>query len=341
MLIKAADDQSALIEHLERRAAGTGADAAKAKKELSIRLAGLKGERDSAYLIDFDYAPKSNWAVIHDLRLEHAGRVAQLDHVLINRWMDVYVLESKHFNAGVKITETGEFMRWNSYTRSFEGMPSPIEQNERHIQVLKDVMAEIDLPTRLGVRISPAFQSFVLIAAGARVDRPKGFDSSRVIKADQLKKAIWRDIDGENSIVGLVKFAAKIVSPETMRAVAEALAARHTPLEREFEPRRPTTPVAVPRSPPRAINPPTPPRSQPSPSASTSTLTCKKCRASEGQVLYGKFGYYLKCSCCDTNTSIRFTCAPGHAPRLRKAGDQFYRECADCGSSSLIWRNTN
>lgn len=340
MLIKAADDQSALIEHLERRAAGTGADAAKAKKELSIRRAGLKGERDSAYLIDFDYAATSNWAVIHDLRLEHSGRVAQLDHVLINRWMDVYVLESKHFNAGVKITETGEFMRWNSYTRSFEGMPSPIEQNERHIQVLKDVMAEIDLPTRLGVRITPAFQSFVLIAAGARVDRPKGFDSSRVIKADQLKKAIWRDIDSENSIVGLVKFAAKIVSSETMRAVAEALAARHTPLERAFE----SLPAAVhmggPRPPSRETSPPRPPRSQPAPPVPTSTLACKKCHASEGQVLYGKFGYYLKCGRCGTNTSIRFTCDPGHAPRLRKAGDEFYRECADCGSSALIWRNT-
>src|SRR3546814_954592 len=65
--------------------------------------AGQTGERDSAYLIDFDYASSPNWAVIHDLRLEHGSRTAQIDHLLINRWMDVYVLETKHFHAGIKI----------------------------------------------------------------------------------------------------------------------------------------------------------------------------------------------------------------------------------------------
>src|SRR3546814_9135452 len=77
--------------------------------------------------------------------------------------MDVYVLETKHFHAGIKITEDGEFLRWNNYQKTYEGMASPLEQNERHIQVLKDVMAQIELPTRLGVRIPPSFQSFVLV----------------------------------------------------------------------------------------------------------------------------------------------------------------------------------
>src|SRR5690606_42003830 len=100
MLIKAADDQSALLDDLERRAAGNGADAKQATRELRIRRAGIKGERDSAYLIDFHFAEAPNWAVIHDLRIEHGNRVAQIDHLLINRWLDFYVLESKHFHAG-------------------------------------------------------------------------------------------------------------------------------------------------------------------------------------------------------------------------------------------------
>src|SRR3546814_12221508 len=80
--------------------------------------------------------------LIHDLRLEHGSRTAQIDHLLINRWMDVYVLETKHFHAGIKITEDGEFLRWNNYQKTYEGMASPLEQNERHIQVLKDVRAD-------------------------------------------------------------------------------------------------------------------------------------------------------------------------------------------------------
>src|SRR3546814_4965533 len=131
MLIKSADDQGVELQALEQRAAGNGPDAARAAKELRNRRAGLKGERDSAYLIDFDYASSPNWAVIHDLRLEHGGRTAQIDHLLINRWMDVYVLETRHFHAGIKITEDGEFLRWNNYQKTYEGMASPDRKSTR------------------------------------------------------------------------------------------------------------------------------------------------------------------------------------------------------------------
>src|SRR3546814_17936940 len=108
MLIKSADDQGVELQALEQRAAGNGPDAARAAKELRNRRAGLKGERDSAYLIDFDYASSPNWAVIHDLRLEHGGRTAKIDHLLINRWMDVYVLETQPFPAGNTTTNNGQ-----------------------------------------------------------------------------------------------------------------------------------------------------------------------------------------------------------------------------------------
>src|SRR5687768_9812136 len=108
MLIKAADDQSELIRALEQEMnTAQGGQAKKARNEFYIRSAGVRAEKESAYLIDFDYGKSPNWAVIHDLRLEHDGRTAQIDHVLINRWMDVYVLETKHFGSGMKITEAG------------------------------------------------------------------------------------------------------------------------------------------------------------------------------------------------------------------------------------------
>src|SRR3546814_7968119 len=116
MLIKSADDQGVELQALEQRAAGKGPDAARAAKELRNRRAGLKGERDSAYLIDFDYASSPNWAVIHDLRLEHGSRTAQIDHLLINRWMDVYVLETKHFHRSEEHTSELQSLMRKSYT---------------------------------------------------------------------------------------------------------------------------------------------------------------------------------------------------------------------------------
>lgn len=338
MLIKQADDQSELIAALEREAAGTTVPARRASEELRIRNAGIRGERDSAYLIDFHFAQSKNWAVIHDLRLEHQDRVAQIDHLLINRWMDVYVLESKHFHAGVKITEEGEFLAWNSFRRTYEGMPSPLEQNDRHIAVLKAVMATIELPTRLGVRIPPRFQSLILVAPKARIDRPKYFDDSRVIKADQLRKRLWKDIDQESTFNTLISMT-KLVSSETIEAIARSLARLHRPLPRPSLAR----PAAA-----ASINEPPP---GPAPLASDSLNDpaadvvaasgprCKQCGSHAGTILYGRYGYYFQCNACATNTAIRFTCQPGHRPRLRKAADTLFRECAECGSSEPYHRN--
>lgn len=351
MLIKQADDYGDVLCALEQKANRGGVDAKRARDELRIRRAGIKGEKDAAYLIDFDYARSANWAVIHDLRVEHDGRTAQIDHVLINRWMDVYVLETKHTWSGIKITEEGEFLRRTG--RTFQGMPSPLQQNERHIEVLRDVLAQIELPSRLGVRIAPAFHSFVLVSANARVDRPKRFDASRVIKTDQLKKAIWRDIDGENPIIGLIKTAAKIVSSETVEHVARQLANRHVPVRgKDALPiEKGGTDVSAmqaTRSGKPRIEPTLGAKRQHgiasgsdtnSPQAQSDGPCCKSCKGTAGTVLYGRYGYYFKCGQCDANTAIRPSCQPGHSPRLRKDGHRFYRECSGCGSSELYFTN--
>jgi hypothetical protein len=362
MLIKKPDDQSAHLAELEARAQGRSAEAKRAEVELRNRRAGIRGEEQAAYLIDFDYASSANWAVIHDLRLEHGGRVAQIDHLLINRWMDVYVLETKSFHAGLKITEEGEFLRWNSYQKTYEGMASPVEQNERHIQVLREVMKRIDLPMRLGLRILPSFQSFVLVSPTAKIYRPKKFDASRVIKADQLKKSIWRDIDNENPVLGMLKTAAKVVSGETVELVARQVAALHRPLRNPSTDAVTTLPAAP--SPDRAptktmaahkrIEPvlaatplatlplPVSRVAEPPPQAvasSTAACLCKGCQSNNGSILSGKYGYYFKCLACRANTAIRFTCQPGHAPRLRGERGAFYRECPQCATSVLYHRN--
>lgn len=348
MLIKRSDDHAASLQALERMAQGAGTGARRAAEELRIRKAGLKGEAESAYLIDFEFARSPNWAVLHDLRLEHGGRVAQIDHLLINRWMDMYVLETKHFHAGVKITEDGEFLRWNAYRKTYEGMASPLEQNDRHIAVLRDVVSSIELPQRLGLRIPPSFFSLVLVAPAARIDRPRRFDTSRVIKADQLKKRIWKDIDGENGLVALLK-ATKIVAPETVEFVARQLAARHVPLASRQTPAASVASVApAPPAPPAPLPNTTGRKSRVEPTLAATPAAssargdgpaCKRCGHRLGAILHGRYGYYFKCAGCAANTAMRFTCKPNHQPRLRKDGPAFYRECAECGTSVLFHRN--
>ena len=115
-----------------------------------------------------------------------------------------------------------------------------------------------------------------------------------------------------------------MVTSETVRDLAMQLAARHTPLVRSIEPVEPAS--VTPSSAREARNP-------------AQGLACKGCQGGKGSIQYGQYGYYFKCEGCGANTAIRFNCVPGHKPRLRKAGLQFFRDCAECKTSTLYFTN--
>jgi alpha-beta hydrolase superfamily lysophospholipase len=128
MLIKKADDKAAAVAELEAlQAHAKGSGRRRIEEEQRAVRAGVKGERDAAYLIDFEFERSQDMAVIHDLRLEFEGRVAQIDHLLIHRSLHCFVLETKHFHTGLNITETGEFLRATGRKEGFEGMPSRLD----------------------------------------------------------------------------------------------------------------------------------------------------------------------------------------------------------------------
>lgn len=339
MILKPFRPKDVVVAELETLLASAPAPI-KPKIEQEIRLvrAGNKGEQESAYFIDFENAAHKNRVVLHDLRFEVKGRVAQIDHLMINRLLDVYVFETKHFNNGLKITEDGEFLRWNDYKKTFEGMPSPLAQNERHIQVLKDVFDQIEMPTRLGLRLAPSFQTLILISPNARIDRPKKFDTSRVVKADLLGKVIKKDNE-ESSILGTFGSVAKIVSLETIQDMGRQLMLRHCPITINYaamfglDRAHPHTAPAV--APKQPVNTPVKPVE-----SGKEPPRCRACGSEKLSVQYGKYGYYFKCDSCGGNTPVKLGCGvEGHKERLRKDGNKFFRECEGCRSSSLFFAN--
>ena len=105
MLLKTADDKSGDIDALEALLGRPDLDARQRRaiqdEIWSIRL-GAKAETDAAYQLDFDLRDNKNWAVIHDLRIELEGQVAQIDHLVISRMLEVFVCESKSYTGGVE-----------------------------------------------------------------------------------------------------------------------------------------------------------------------------------------------------------------------------------------------
>lgn len=235
MLVKAADvrqsDIDILTSILDRPGLATDTRG-RIETELRQIRAGAAGERDAAYEIEFHYAANPNRMTIHDLRLEVDDRVAQIDHLLLDRLVGIWICESKHFSEGVAVDEFGEWTGF--YRRRPYGIGSPIEQCRKHAAVLTDVFAKglVKPPTRLGVTMKPAIRSLVLVSKGARLSRPKtaaaragidGIDS--VIKVDQLKALMDKDLDS----TGLMAFS-RFISQREVERLASELVALHRPI---------------------------------------------------------------------------------------------------------------
>lgn len=167
MLIKEKDSRSKDIKELESllQEELTNEKRRDIEQDLKNLIKGEKGEYDAAYHINFYYKDLKRTAVIHDLRLEYNGQVAQIDHLLITSTYRFDVIESKNYSSQVKINDNGEFQIFNARLNRYQGIESPIEQNKRHIHVLKEFLVnEKILPNKLGIQYHPTFRSFILFS---------------------------------------------------------------------------------------------------------------------------------------------------------------------------------
>lgn len=198
MILKNKDDRTADIQELNRLLTLDISNKQRflIEREIKCMMSGNTGETSSAYYLDFGFKQTKNWALIHDLRIEHRGLVAQIDHLLVNRFLEIYVLESKNYFYGIKITDNGEFLAYNG--KGYQGIESPIEQNKRHINLLQKTIEDRKLaPSRLGISLPVTCMNYVLVAPNARIDRPekKKFDTSTIVKADAFSSYLEKEVD--------------------------------------------------------------------------------------------------------------------------------------------------
>jgi hypothetical protein len=179
MIYKDADNKLPVVAILERMLTLAGPDKRPLiAHELHMMRAGILAEREAASLIDACLKDSTRTAVVHDLRLvSNEGAAAQIDHLLIHRSRRFYLLDTRHFTQGLKITEDGDFLRWNEAAKLFEPLPSPLDALARQVSVLRDVLEPF------GLDDAPV-DTLVLLSPNARIDRPRRFDSTRVMKAD-------------------------------------------------------------------------------------------------------------------------------------------------------------
>ena len=220
-----AERQLAQLEALLEKATG---DAAKAiKREIMLVQAGIDGEKQVRFELENSHIPMY---VLHDLYLEHNGLSSQIDYLIITRCHQ-FVIECKNLYGDIEITENGDFIRCFSYGsfRKKEGVYSPITQNRRHLELIKQIRSEQHSVLARGSFEKNFFQNYRSVVV---LSNPKTVLNTRhakkeirdqVIRADQLAEYI-RKVDSEPGTVAgfekqmeeLAKFFLDICKPNPM-----------------------------------------------------------------------------------------------------------------------------
>lgn len=262
MILKTADDKSkrlALLEELQRAEVLDLRQKKWARDEFFRTKKGVEGEKEAAYFLDQYFKGAENHVLLHDLRFVVDGDVVQIDHLVINRGLGMYLIETKNYAGNVSINGQGEFTV--EYDSDRFGVPSPIEQSRRHARILGRLLERLGIGSRTGAPLE--FYHLVMFHPKAIIQRPpaKAFDTSNVIKADQFPSWHSRFVEDELGVAKILRMTMNVRAVETIKEWGERLKSQHKPANLlelpEFmrakvpvAPKVAPSPVVVPRMPP-------------------------------------------------------------------------------------------
>ncbi|MDD2776603.1 MAG: NERD domain-containing protein [Gallionella sp.] len=280
--------------------------------------AGYAAEKEMAFFLRRFFKDSQEVDVLNSLRIELGGEIAQIDHLILMPH-GLLIVESKSVAGKVQIKDDGQWIRW--YDNQSKGMRSPITQAHMQGMLLKELLGS-------GVKQKGAFDQIPVDVLVAISDNGVILWSTsgtlpEVCKADQVPDRVKSK---------LTQYAAKPLSAENRRKIADFLCVSHRPVV------APTAnPVALTIAEPVVQYVASPIAN--AQKLDSSVLTCKHCHACNVEIRY-KHNYFLYCQKCNQNTALKPPCAScGKPARIRKDGKQFFVDCADCNTSQPYYIN--
>ena len=109
----------------------------KIQKDIYAVKAGIAGEEQIMYELTNSHMPMY---VIHDWTISHDDQKAQIDFLVVTRGK-TFVIECKNLWGDITVDNKGQFVRKVNYGKysAKEAMYSPIEQNRKHLELLKEI----------------------------------------------------------------------------------------------------------------------------------------------------------------------------------------------------------
>ena len=206
VFIKEDSDAESFVEKMKSLSSRTsGKIKDKIDEQIAIAEAGLKGENQIAFELKNS---GMDMLIMHDLYLEKNGLSAQIDFLVITR-KHIFVIECKNLYGNIEIDEKGNFIRHMGQGKFYrkEGFPSPVSQNERHLNILKEIRREYKnnfVTQGLFDKLFPqTYRSIVVLANPKTIlNDSKAPEEIRkvVIRLDQLVAYIKKIEDEDDSL---------------------------------------------------------------------------------------------------------------------------------------------
>ncbi|WP_028318857.1 NERD domain-containing protein [Desulfobulbus elongatus] len=318
--------------------------------------AGYQQEKDVAFYLRREFGNDPSILIINDLRFEYNGERAQIDHLVIHL-CGLVVIESKSIYGEVKVNGHGEWSR--SYRGEWYGMSSPVRQAELQVALLKNLLrdnVEKFLGRLLGLQIQIGgrdWRSLCAVSSSTilhRDEMPREI-TDRVVKSEFIAEKVLKLVGSrmkslvtakprfsQKEIKGIGEFLLKCHLGDAQTSPLTAELAAHqsqiTPVQvkpnRKFQPQQMNP---IPGKPEQKMSHQIP-----------SNHACKKCGETgnlHGQ--YGKFGYYVRCGSCGTNTSMKANCpsCQSHQVRIHKSGPVYTSTCQNCAHEWVVFQQPN
>jgi hypothetical protein len=185
-------------------------------KDISYLKQGMFGEKNVFFELKNSNTPL---LCLHDIRLEYEGLVAQIDFLVLTKQY-ICILETKQLQGNIDINKEGDFIR--VYTDKFRkttrsGMYSPVEQNRKHVNLVKKLLKE-----KFDIDKMPV-KSLIVMA-----------NAKTIIRKDYAPKEIQEQIiRSENLSVYLSKWIDEIdynLKEDQVFTVANYLKENHKPI---------------------------------------------------------------------------------------------------------------
>ncbi len=223
MILKQADDKQADIDILHNLAgqASSTRQRTDVQSEIDNIVAGMRGEQDASYYLDQEFRHREDAIVIHDLRIEEEGDVAQIDHLVISRRRQAFVLETKALKATISCNDAGE---WEAvYGRERYPIASPLEQCKRHAAVLRRWLGRRETALREVIPV-------VLVAPTTKLgQRASAHDDPDIVKSDLFPR--WYDQKTSASATHVVQKGQEMMSEDELAGIGFRLIKAHTPIQ--------------------------------------------------------------------------------------------------------------